>query len=61
MSDKTFLEQCLEPVSIEKVRKAAHRIMEGKARISQGFNAEDDDTLLLRAIDELERYRNEEV
>lgn len=51
--------KCLQPVDLEKVDQTIQRFIDGKScRMSIPANYEDNDIILSRTMQELERYRN---
>lgn len=46
-----------QPVDLKKTRDSISRFIDGKYRLSIPANADDDDMLICRALDELEKYR----
>lgn len=59
MKNKTFEDRWNEPVDTEACREALQRFIDGKQRLCIPANHDDDDILLTRALDELDRLRLE--
>ena len=52
-----FKEACKEPVDIDKCREALKRLIAREHTMRVPPTIEDDDILIMRALDELERMR----
>lgn len=57
MTYEHFQELCKEPVDVSLCKEALSRLLDHKCRMSVPVQLNDDDVLIMRAINELERIR----